>query len=104
MKIRELLLEQNPHALFYPERYDAALLGMTWGFGAKRDSNPVAVYDRQQLIDLFAAEFAGGGEKDEESSDPSDPLADAEEWVDTNMAYACLGPDAPVIVITADSL
>ncbi len=49
-------------------------------------------------------EFADGNEEDEEACDPSDHRTDAEEWVDINMAYACLGPDAPVIVITENSL
>ena len=100
MTIRELLAQQNPHAMFYPERYDEALVGMTWGFGAKQDSDPVAAYARQKLIDLLAEEFAEGNESDEEDCDPSDHRADAEEWVDTNMLGGRLGPDAPVILIT----
>jgi hypothetical protein len=78
-------------------------VGMTWGFGAKQDSNAVAVYSREKLIDLLAAEFAADSQNDEEDLDASDHRADAEEWVDTNMAYACLGTDAPVIVITENS-
>ena len=104
MTIRDLLFQQNPHALFYPERYDAALVGMTWGFGPRQDPNAVAVYSREKLIDLLAAEFAADGHNDEEDLEASDYRADAEEWVDTNMAYAYIGPDAPVIVITENSL
>ena len=104
MTIRDLLVQQNPHALFYPERYDAALVGMTWGFGPKQDPNPVAVYSREKLIDLLAAEFAADGHNDEEDLEAPDYRADAEEWVDTNMAYAYIGPDAPAIVIAENSL
>ena len=42
MTIREALTQQNPDGLLYPERYDAALLGMTLGFGTKSDTKPVA--------------------------------------------------------------
>jgi hypothetical protein len=51
----------------------------------------------------MAGEFAEDDEHDGDCDD-TDLLVQAEEWVDINMAYAYLGPDAPVIVATADSL
>ena len=35
MTVRETVALQNPQALFYDQRYDAALLRMTLGFGTK---------------------------------------------------------------------
>ncbi len=87
----------------YPEQYDTALLGWTHGFGTKPDSRPVAVYSREKLVEILAGEFAEDDEHDGDYDD-TDPLVQAEQWVDINMAYAYLGPDAPVIVATADSL
>jgi hypothetical protein len=40
MIIREALTQQKPGALLYPERFDAALLGITLGFGTKNDTKP----------------------------------------------------------------
>jgi hypothetical protein len=84
MMIRDLLFQQNPHALFYPERYHAALVGMTLGFGPRPHPNAVAVYSREKLIDVLAAEFAADVHNDEEDLEASDHRADAEEWADTN--------------------
>ena len=44
MTVREALTQQNPGALFYPERFEAALVGMTLGFRAASETKPVAVY------------------------------------------------------------
>ena len=57
-KVREHLTVHNSGALLYDERYDAALVGVTEGFRGKPDTAPVAVYDREILILLLAAEFA----------------------------------------------
>ena len=53
MTIREIVTQQNPDALLYPERYDAALVGMTLGFGTKSDTKPVAVYDHTRLLEIL---------------------------------------------------
>jgi hypothetical protein len=104
MTVRETLAQQNPDALLYPERYDAALLGMTLGFGTKSDTKPVAVYDHYRLLEILAAQFAENDARDGEEREDGEPYDDAEEWIDYNMAGAYLGPDAPVIVISGDSL
>jgi hypothetical protein len=108
MTIREILTQQNPGALLYPEKYDAALLGMTLGFGTKSDTKPVAVYDHTRLLEILAAEEfakddARDGEEREERED-EERYDDAEEWIDYNMAGAYLGPNAPVIMVSGDSL
>jgi len=100
MTVREILAIENPGALLYDERYDAALVGVTEGFGTKRDTEPVAVYDREILVRLLAAEFASqqveiySGEIPE---DAEDPRTEAEEWIAYNMAGAYHGHNAPVI-------
>jgi hypothetical protein len=104
MTIREILTQQNPAALFYPERYDAALLGMTLGFGTKSDTKPVAVYDHTRLLEILAAEFAKDDARDGEEREDEERHDDAQEWIDYNMAGAYLGPDAPVILVSGDSL
>jgi hypothetical protein len=98
MTVREILAQQNPGALLYDERYDAALVGFTVGFGAKRDPRPVAVYDRDRLVAILAAEFADADRLDGAERDEGDLLDDAAEWLISNMAHVVLGPDAPVIV------
>lgn len=103
MTIREALAQENPSALFYPERFDAALVGRTQGFGAKADSRPVPVYDRQRLIEILAADFAKDTDPGDEDLEERDVLLEAEEWVNINMAGAYLGPNAPVIVIGQES-
>jgi hypothetical protein len=104
MTIREVLTQQNPAALFYPERYDAALLGMTLGFGTKSDTKPVAVYDHTRLLEILAAEFARDDARDGEEREDEERYDDAQEWIALNMAGAFLGPDAPVILVSGDSL
>lgn len=104
MTVREILTQQNPDALRYPERYDAALLGMTLGFGAKGDTRPVAVYDYSRLLEILAAEFASDDARDGVEREDGEWYDDAKEWIDYNMAGAYLGPDAPVIVVSGDSL
>jgi hypothetical protein len=104
MTVREVLAQQNPDALLYDERYDAALVGWTLGFGAKSDTKPVAVYDHQKLVAILTCDFAKDVERDGEDLDERDLELEAEEWVGINMAGAYLGPDAPVIVVTADNL
>jgi hypothetical protein len=101
MTIREILTQQNPGALLYPEKYDAALLGMTLGFGTKRDTKPVAVYDHTRLLEILAAEFAKDDARDGEEREDEERYDDAEEWIDYNMAGAYLGPNAPVIIAVA---
>jgi hypothetical protein len=59
MTVREALTQQNPGALFYPDRYDAALVGMTLGFRGPSETKPVGVYDHGKLIGILAAEFLG---------------------------------------------
>jgi hypothetical protein len=90
--------------LFYPERFEAALVGMTLGFSAASETKPVAVYDHGKLIEILAAEFAKDDARDGEEREDEERHDDAEEWIDFNMACAYLGPDAPVIVISGDSL
>jgi hypothetical protein len=97
MTVRELLAQENPNALLYDERYDAALVGWTLGFGAKSDTRPVAVYDYQSLIEILAADFEKDAERDSEDLEERDFVSEAEEWVGVNMAGAYLGPNAPVI-------
>ena len=104
MTVRKLLMQQNPGALFYPERYDAALLEWTHGFGTKPDNRPVAVYEHDKLVEILAAEFAKDDARDGEEREDEERYADAQEWIDFNMAGAYLGPDAPVIVVSGDSL
>lgn len=104
MTVRETVALQNPQALFYDQRYDAALLGMTLGFGTKSDTKPVAVYDHYRLREILAAEFANDDARDGEEREDGERYDDAEEWIDYNMAGAYLGPDAPVIVVSGDSL
>ena len=101
MTIREALEQENPDALFYPERFDGALAGMTLGFGAKADTKPVAVYDRDKLVKILREAFAEDAVQDD---DERDLMEEAEEWLTFNMSGACLGPNAPVIVIMGDSL
>lgn len=95
--VREVLEQENPHALLYPERYDAALVGFTVGFGTKCDTRPVAVYDHDKLVEILAAEFAEDDHLDGEDRDDEERYDDAEEWVSYNMASASLGANAPVI-------
>jgi len=97
--IREVLAQENPHALLYPERYDAALVGFTVGFGTKSDTRPVAVYDHDKLVEILAAEFAEDDHHDGEDHDDEERYDDAKEWVSYNMAGASLGADAPVIAL-----
>ena len=52
------MTQENPKALMYPGQFDTALLGWTHGFGAKPDSGSVAVYSREKLVEILAAEFA----------------------------------------------
>jgi hypothetical protein len=99
MTVRELLIQENPGALLYPERYDAALLGMTLGFGTKSDTKPVAVYDHTRLLQILAAEFVAQDMADGEEREDEEYHDDAEEWINCNMAGAYLGPNAPVIVV-----
>ncbi len=99
MTVREVLAQQNPDALLYDERYDAALAGWTVGFRAKSDTRPVAVYDREKLVEILAAEFAAAAESDPEDYDEPDFELEAEEWIDYNMAYAHFGANAPVIAM-----
>src|SRR5271155_3021906 len=103
MTIREALTQENPGALMYPEQYDAALLGWTHSFGTKSYSRSVAVYSREKLVEILAQDFAKDDEQ-QDDRDYSDLLMQAEEWIDYNMSGAYLGPDAPVIVVTADNL
>jgi len=100
MTVREALTQENPGALLYPERYDAALLGMTLGFGTKSDTRPVAVYDHDKLVEILAGEFAKDDARDGEEREDEERYDDAEEWIGYNMAHAYLGPDAPVIVMS----
>jgi hypothetical protein len=102
MTIREMLEQQNSDALFYPERFDPALVGMTFGFRAYGETKAVAVYDYQELVNILAAEFAKDAELEDEQLEERDFPLEAEEWVDINMAGAYLGPDAPVIVIAPE--
>jgi len=100
MTVREVLAQQNPDALLYDERYDAALAGWTVGFRAKGDTRPVAVYDRGKLVEILAAEFAAAAESDPEDYDEPDFELEAEEWIDYNMAYAHYGANAPVLAMS----
>lgn len=99
-KVREHLAVHNPDALFYGERYDAALVGVTEGFRGNPETAPVAVYDHEILIDLLAAEFASqqveiySGEIPE---DVEEPRVEAIEWIGHNMAGAYHGSNAPII-------
>jgi hypothetical protein len=102
--IREVLAQENPDAQLYPERYDAALVGMTLGFGAKGDTRPVAVYDYTRLRQILAAEFARDDTRHGEEREDERRYDGAEEWIDYNMAGAYLGPDAPVIVVSEKGL
>lgn len=99
MTVREVLAQQNPDALLYDERYDAALAGWTVGFRAKSDTRPVAVYDREKLVEILAGEFAGAAESDPEDYDEPDFELEAEEWIAYNMAYAYFGADAPLVAM-----
>ena len=60
--------------------------------------------DHGKLIEILAAEFAKDDAHDGEEREDEERHDDAEEWIDFNMAGAYLGPDAPVIVISGDSL
>ncbi len=100
MKVRETLAQQNPGALLYPERYDAALVGWTVGFGTKCDTKPVAAYDHDKLVEILTAEFAKDDAGDGEEREDGERYDDAEEWIALNMAGAFLGPDAPIIVMS----
>jgi hypothetical protein len=75
------------------------LAGWTVGFRAKSDTRPVAVYDREKLVEILAAEFAAAAESDPEDYDEPDFELEAEEWIDYNMAYAHFGANAPVIAM-----
>jgi hypothetical protein len=81
--------------LLYPERFDAALVGMTFGFGPKDHTKPVAVYDHEILAEILIMGFVKDDESDGEECEDEERLDDAEEWIDYNMAGAYLGPDAP---------
>jgi hypothetical protein len=97
--IRQVLAQQNPLALLYAERYDDALVGWTLGFGTKRDTKPVAVYDHDKLVEILAAEFAEDDQRNGDEREDEERYDDAEEWVTYNMAHAFLGPNAPVIAV-----
>ena len=99
MTIREALMQEHPGALFFPERYDAALVGMTRGFGTKPDTRPVAVYDHNRLVEILAAESSNDDARDGEDREDGDRYDEAEERIDYNMAGAYLGPNSPVIVV-----
>src|SRR5439155_5657482 len=99
MTVREALTQQNSGALFYSERYDAALVGMTFGFRATGETKPVGVYDHGKLLEILATEFAKDNSRDDEEREDWDLYDDAKEWIDYNMAGAYLGPDAPLIVV-----
>ena len=62
-------------------------------FGRDPTAESMAMYARESLVEIQAAEFAA-----------DDELVQAEEWVEINMAYAFLGPEVPVIVVAADCL
>jgi len=104
MIVREALTQQNPGALFYPERFEAALVGMTLGFRAASETKPVAVYDHGKLIEILAAEFAKDDARDGEECEDGERYDDAEEWIAYNMAGAYQGPNAPIIIVSADDL
>jgi hypothetical protein len=104
MTVREALTQQNPGALFYPDRFETALVGMTFGFRATGETRAVAVYDHSKLVEILAAEFAKDDARDGEEREDEERYDDADEWIDYNMAGAYLGPDMPVIVISGDSL
>ncbi len=104
MTVRETVALQNPQALFYDGRYDGALIGRTLGFGTKSDTRPVAVYDHDRILRILAADFAADAEADGEDCDESELLSEAQQWIDHNMAGAYLGPNAPLIVVSGDSL
>jgi len=98
MTTREALAQENPGALLYRESFDAALVGMTFGFGPKDHTGPVAVYDHDKLAEILATQFAVNSGCDGEDCDECCPLSQAEEWIAYNMAGAYLGPNAPMIV------
>jgi hypothetical protein len=57
----------------------------------------------EKLVENLAQDFAKDDEQ-EDDRDYSDLLMQAEEWVDYDMSGACLEPDAPVIVVSGESL
>ena len=97
MTIREALTQQNPGALFYPDRFEAALIGMTLGFRAARETKPVAVYDHGKLVEILAAQFAMQDMADGEEREDEERHDDAEEWIGVNMAGAALGSNGLAI-------
>lgn len=99
MTVREMLEQQNSDALFYPERFDPALVGMTLGFRAHGETKSVAVYDYQKVVNILAEDFAKDTDPGDGDLEERDVLFEAQEWITFNMAGAYLGPNAPLIVI-----
>jgi hypothetical protein len=64
----------------------------------------IAVYDRDKLVEILAAEFGDDDRGDGEDREDGERYDDAEEWVAYNMADAFPGPNAPVIAVMEDNL
>jgi hypothetical protein len=60
--------------------------------------------DHTRLLEILAAEFARDDARDGEEREDEERYDDAQEWIALNMAGAFLGPDAPVILVSGDSL
>lgn len=83
-------LDNNEEALFIPN-CDLALIG-TYKLEREGETVVVSCYDYDLLVDCFTKEFSVDSEAHE------DPVEQAMEWVDYNIAGAYVGKFTPMIV------
>jgi hypothetical protein len=84
-----------------PDHHKA--LGAEWTSVSEIPRDAFARAGWEKLVEILAQDFAKDDEQ-EDDRDYSDLLLQAEEWVDYNMSGAYLEPDAPVIVVSGESL
>jgi hypothetical protein len=78
-------------------------LGAEWTSVSEIRRDAFARAGWEKLVEILAQDFAKDDEQ-EDGRDYSDLLMRGEEWVDYNMSGTYLEPDAPVIVVSGESL